>query len=106
MDSNGLLLELLGFAVLLRKLHSKQSACFMVFKKGAIYRGFGTSDRSQNDSKMNSAMEPLAERIRGLGWQEIEIINSDLGFSAAMVRLPGNGRPYAATPCRLPAGQQ
>jgi hypothetical protein len=46
--------------VLLRKLHSKQSACFMVFTKGPIYRGFATSDRSQNDSKMNFAMEPAA----------------------------------------------
>src|SRR6516225_5495561 len=44
--------------VLLRKLHSKQSACFMVFTKRPIYRGFATSDRSQNDSKMNFAMEP------------------------------------------------
>jgi hypothetical protein len=44
--------------VLLRKLHFKQSSCFMVFTKGPIYRGFATSDRSQNDSKMNFAMEP------------------------------------------------
>src|SRR6266446_6905097 len=26
----------------------------------------------------------LAERVRSLGWQEIEVINSDLGSSAAM----------------------
>jgi len=26
----------------------------------------------------------MAERIRGLGWQEVEVINSDLGTSAAI----------------------
>jgi hypothetical protein len=64
MDSNGFLLERLEFAVLLRKLHSKQSACFMVFTKGPINRGFATSDRPQNDSKMNSAMEPQKLEFR------------------------------------------
>jgi DNA invertase Pin-like site-specific DNA recombinase len=33
----------------------------------------------------------LAERIRGLGWQEIEIINSDLGCSAAMASAAREG---------------
>src|ERR1700719_1884278 len=33
----------------------------------------------------------LAERIRGLGWQEIEIVNSDLGCSAAMASARREG---------------
>jgi len=36
---------------------------FYGFTKGPIYRGFATSDRSQNDSKMNFAMEPYLDIV-------------------------------------------
>ena len=45
--------------VLLRKGESKQSACFMVFTEGPIYKGLATSGRAENGSKTNFAMEPL-----------------------------------------------
>jgi len=33
----------------------------------------------------------MAERVRGLGWQEVEIINTDLGTSAAIGRVYREG---------------
>ena len=38
-------------------------------------------DKTQRAGRLQYDM---ADRIRGLGWQEVEIINSDLGISAAI----------------------
>src|SRR5260370_21871610 len=42
----------------LRRLHCKQSACFMVFSVRPIYRHLATSGHPENGSKLNFAMEP------------------------------------------------
>src|SRR5438105_7557063 len=43
------------------------------------------SDRQVRQNLESQRLQyELAERIRSLGWQEIEVINSDLGSSAAM----------------------
>jgi DNA invertase Pin-like site-specific DNA recombinase len=53
-------------------------------RKAIVYLRQSSEKQVRQNLESQRLQYELAERIRGLGWQEIEIINSDLGSSAAM----------------------
>src|SRR5260370_39938638 len=57
----------------LRRLHCKQSACFMVFSVRPIYRHLATSGHPENGSKLNFAMEP-SEALRSKPADDEELV--------------------------------
>src|SRR5580658_3024052 len=55
-----------------------------LLRKAIVYLRQSSEKQVRQNIESQQLQYELAERIRGLGWQEIEIINSDLGSSAAM----------------------
>jgi DNA invertase Pin-like site-specific DNA recombinase len=55
-----------------------------LIRKAIVYLRQSSEKQVRQNLESQRLQYELAERIRGLGWQEIEIINSDLGSSAAM----------------------
>src|SRR3982751_6909259 len=53
-------------------------------RKAIVYLRQSSEKQVRQNLESQRLQYELAERIRGLGWQEIEIIQSDLGSSAAM----------------------
>ena len=53
-------------------------------RKAIVYLRQSSEKQVRQNLESQRLQYELAERIRGLGWQEIETINSDLGSSAAM----------------------
>src|SRR6266487_2133391 len=53
-------------------------------RKAIVYLRQSSEKQVRQNIESQRLQYELAERIRGLGWQQIEIINSDLGSSAAM----------------------
>src|SRR6266542_1148190 len=53
-------------------------------RKAIVYLRQSSEKQVRQNIESQRLQYELAERIRGLGWQEIEIINSDLGSSAAV----------------------
>jgi hypothetical protein len=49
-----------------------------------VYMGQSSEKQVQQNIESQRLQYELAERIRGLGWQEIEIINSDLGAATSI----------------------
>jgi DNA invertase Pin-like site-specific DNA recombinase len=58
-------------------------------RKAIVYLRQSSEKQVRQNLESQRLQYELAERIRGLGWQEIEIVNSDLGCSAAMASAPG-----------------
>jgi Group II intron, maturase-specific domain len=54
-------------------------------RKAIVYLRQSSERQVRQNIESQRLQYEMAERIRGLGWQEIEIINSDLGCSAAMM---------------------
>ena len=51
-----------------------------------------SSDKQVRQNKESQRLQyDVAERIRALGWKEVEIINSDLGSSAAIASARRDG---------------
>ena len=57
-------------------------------RKAIVYLRQSSEKQVRQNLESQRLQYDLAERMRGLGWQEIEMIDSDLGCSAAMARLP------------------
>src|SRR6266550_489766 len=53
-------------------------------RKAIVYLRQSSEKQVRQNTESQRLQYDMAERIRGLGWQQIEIINSDLGSSAAM----------------------
>jgi DNA invertase Pin-like site-specific DNA recombinase len=53
-------------------------------RKAIVYLRQSSEKQVRQNLESQRLQYEMAERIRALGWQEIEIINSDLGSSAAM----------------------
>src|SRR5262249_4525689 len=53
-------------------------------RKAIVYLRQSSEKQVRQNLESQRLQYELGERIRGLGWQEIEIIHSDLGSSAAM----------------------
>src|ERR1700692_4394906 len=53
-------------------------------RKAIVYLRQSSEKQVRQNLESQRLQYELAERIRGLGWQEIEIINSDLGSSTAL----------------------
>ena len=60
-------------------------------RKAIVYLRQSSEKQVRQNLESQRLQYELAERIRGLGWQEIEIINSDLGSSAAMASASREG---------------
>jgi DNA invertase Pin-like site-specific DNA recombinase len=53
-------------------------------RKAIVYLRQSSEKQVRQNLESQRLQYELAERIRGLGWQQIEVINSDLGCSAAV----------------------
>src|SRR5713101_513310 len=53
-------------------------------RKAIVYLRQSSEKQVRQNTESQRLQYELAERLRSLGWQEIEVINSDLGSSAAM----------------------
>jgi DNA invertase Pin-like site-specific DNA recombinase len=60
-------------------------------RKAIVYLRQSSERQVRQNIESQRLQYELAERIRGLGWQEIEVINSDLGCSAAMASAAREG---------------
>jgi DNA invertase Pin-like site-specific DNA recombinase len=60
-------------------------------RKAIVYLRQSSERQVRQNIESQRLQFEMAERIRGLGWQEIEIINSDLGCSAAMASASREG---------------
>ena len=55
-----------------------------LMRKAIVYLRQSSDIQVRQNLESQRLQYELAERIRGLGWQEIEIINTDLGSSATL----------------------
>src|ERR1700682_3543776 len=53
-------------------------------RKAIVYLRQSSEKQVRQNTERQRLQYDMAERIRGLGWQEVEVINSDLGTSAAI----------------------
>src|SRR6202162_2483837 len=53
-------------------------------RKAIVYLRQSSEKQVRQNTESQRLQYDMAERIRGLGWQEVEVINSDLGSSAAI----------------------
>src|SRR5277367_5534669 len=53
-------------------------------RKAVVYLRQSSEKQVRQNTESQRLQYDMAERIRGLGWQEVEVINSDLGTSAAI----------------------
>src|SRR3982075_2541970 len=60
-------------------------------RKAIVYLRQSSERQVRQNIESQRLQYEMAERIRGLGWQEIEIVNSDLGCSAAMAAASREG---------------
>lgn len=60
-------------------------------RKAIVYLRQSSDRQVRQNLESQRLQYEMAERIRGLGWQEIEVINSDLGCSAAMASASREG---------------
>ena len=55
-----------------------------LLRKAIVYLRQSSEKQVRQNIESQRLQYELAERVRSLGWQEIEVISSDLGSSAAM----------------------
>ena len=60
-------------------------------RKAIVYLRQSSEKQVRQNTESQRLQYDMAERIRGLGWQEVEIINSDLGISAAIGSIRREG---------------
>src|ERR1700752_5105429 len=60
-------------------------------RKAIVYLRQSSEKQVRQNLESQRLQYELAERIRGLGWQQIDIVNSDLGSSAAMASASREG---------------
>jgi DNA invertase Pin-like site-specific DNA recombinase len=53
-------------------------------RKAIVYLRQSSEKQVRQNTESQRLQYDMAERIRGLGWQEVEVISSDLGTSAAI----------------------
>jgi len=53
-------------------------------RKAIVYLRQSSEKQVRQNTESQRLQYDMAERVRGLGWQEVEIINTDLGTSAAI----------------------
>lgn len=60
-------------------------------RKAIVYLRQSSERQVRQNLESQRLQYEMAERVRGLGWQEIEVVNSDLGCSAAMASASREG---------------
>jgi len=60
-------------------------------RKGVVYIRQSSDKQVRQNQESQRLQYDLAERMRALGWKQVEIINSDLGSSAAMASARREG---------------
>ena len=60
-------------------------------RKAIVYLRQSSEKQVRQNQESQRLQYDLAERMRALGWKQVEIINSDLGSSAAMASAPREG---------------
>ena len=65
-------------------------------RKACVYIRQSTPDQVQNNLESQRRQYALTERARALGWQDIEVIDDDLGSSGSGTHRPGFERLLGA----------
>jgi DNA invertase Pin-like site-specific DNA recombinase len=73
------------------RLYSPKITPEHLARKAIVYLRQSSERQVRQNIESQRLQYEMAERIRGLGWQEIEIVNSDLGCSAAMASASREG---------------
>src|SRR6201997_215447 len=60
-------------------------------RKAIVYLRQSTDKQVRQNKESQLLQYAVAERVRALGWQQVEIINSDLGSSAGLAAAPREG---------------
>src|SRR5258708_17096654 len=58
-------------------------------RRACVYIRQSTPDQVQHNLESQRRQYALADRARALGWQEIDVIDDDLGISGSGTRRPG-----------------
>lgn len=58
-------------------------------RRACVYIRQSTPDQVQNNIESKGRRYDLVDRARALGWQEIDVIDDDLGISGCGTRRPG-----------------
>jgi DNA invertase Pin-like site-specific DNA recombinase len=58
-------------------------------RRACVYIRQSTPDQVRHNLESQRRQYALAERARGLGWQEVDVIDEDLGISGSGTRRPG-----------------
>src|ERR1700681_4405665 len=53
-------------------------------RKAIVYLRQSSEKQGRQNTESQRLQYDMADRVRGLGWQQVEVINSDLGTSAAI----------------------
>jgi len=71
-------------------------------RKAIVYLRQSSEKQVRYNLESQRLQYEVADRIRNLGWRDVEIIDSDLGFSAGMAsaRREGFERPQLGSPWR------
>ena len=67
-------------------------------RKAIVYLRQSSEKQVRQNKESQHLQYAVAERVRALGWKQVEIINSDLGSSAAS--LPRGGKASSASSVR------
>lgn len=58
-------------------------------RRACVYIRQSTADQVQHNLESQRRQYALVDRARGLGWQEVDVIDDDLGMSGSGTRRPG-----------------
>src|SRR5437016_10172980 len=72
-------------------LHSPKIKPEHLARKAIVYLRQSSEKQVRQNKESQLLQYAMAERVRALGWQEIEIINSDLGSSASLAAAERKG---------------
>src|SRR5215470_3167085 len=73
-------------------------------RKAIVYLRQSTDKQVRQNKESQLLQYAVAERVRALGWQQVEIINSDLGSSAGLAAAQREGFERVMSATRLTCG--
>ena len=70
-------------------------------RKAIVYLRQSSEKQVRQNTESQRLQYDMAERIRGLGWQDVEVINSDLGSNRAMILAFTTGMIGSSSPATI-----
>src|SRR6202035_1820587 len=74
-----------------RALAQSQNQTEHLARKAIVYLRQSSEKQVRQNKESQLLQYAMAERVRALGWQEVEIINNDLGSSAGLAAAQREG---------------